>query len=575
MKLKLIPHTKNNYESSGLLIKCNSLSECISILDKLNVLINDDILYPIPNITPNSLYGFFIKNSHLDIHGKGVYLEPFQKVSESLFIPHFTNIFPFDYPSEMAVIFRHKIYIFHHEIGFVELGKPVNIETKFHFNFSDNFSVKKPSEGIKIHTEIKNFIIHYKSPEQVLDNLEKNMFPEFEKRKDDSLNILEWSRLKLYQGLNKIDDLVKGGKLRSFLDKKLMAKVKNDKSFLSKIAIKVDNYAKRIQIDYVKLEQRNKKEMEKLIDMLNKDPKNMLKHALPLDNGAGRGNDLSGSIFASLGSLLLSGFGSNSLGGGASVLLSGDDYFTLRQQYIKMANDFVAKGNYQDAAYIYIKLLKDYRSAAQILKDGKMYQEAASIYLKYLNDKQSAAECYVLGKMYKEAIVLYLELGNFEKVAELYLQTNQYEKAEFYYNKVISELLIRNQYLKAALIYKDKLNNLQKCQALLWEGTIKNIDTFNCLNNYLNNIVSEEEVNQKIDIIFKNHLSSSNAIPFLQALSFELKRFPNSKQLLKSITQEVISMYGQNNKNLINFIQDYYDQKSEIRKDITLFKLKK
>ncbi|MFM2392357.1 MAG: hypothetical protein RLZZ546_334, partial [Bacteroidota bacterium] len=488
MKLKLIPHTKNNYENSGLLIKCNSLTECINILDNLNVLINDDTLYPIPNITPNSLYGFFIKNCRWDIHGKGVYLESFQKVSESLFIPHFTNIFPFISPLEMASIFRDKIYIFHHEIGFVELVNPVNIETKFHFNFSDNFLVKRPSQGIEIYTDIKKFIIHYKSPEQVLDNLEKNIFPEYEKRKVDSLNLFEWSRLKFYQGLYKIDHLIKGGKLRSFLDKKLLAKMENDKSLLSKVVNKVDGYAKKIQTDYEELAQRNKKEMEKLIDMLNKDPKNMLKHALPLDDGTARGNDLSGSIFGSLAGLLLGGMGSMG-GGGSSVLLSGDDYFTLRQQYIKMANDFVAKGNYQDAAYIYIKLLKDYRSAAQIMKEGKMYQEAASIYLKYLNDKQSAAECYVHGKMYKEAIALYIELSNFEKAAELYLLTNQFEKAEFYFKKVINELLSQNQYLKAALVYKNKLNNLQMCQTLLWEGFIKNIDTFNCLNNYLNNVV--------------------------------------------------------------------------------------
>jgi tetratricopeptide (TPR) repeat protein len=296
----------------------------------------------------------------------------------------------------------------------------------------------------------------------------------------------------------------------------------------------------------------------------------MLKHALPLDDGTDRGSDLTGSIFGNFGSFLSGGSV-----GGKSVLLSGNDYFTLRQHYIKMANDFIAKGNYKDAAYVYMKLLKDYASAARTLSDGKMYKEAASIYLKYLDNKQSAAECYILAKMYKEAIALYVEINDFEKAADLCLEINQSEKAKFYYGKVIEDYVSKNQYLKASFIYKNKLNNLEACQGLLWDGFLNNNDAFNCLNNYLNNIPSEEDVMNKIAKVANEHIDAGNASTFMQALHHELNRFPSRTQFLKSIAQEVISKYAHKDKNLINFIQDYYNQKSEIRKDISLFRMKR
>ena len=93
-------------------------------------------------------------------------------------------------------------------------------------------------------------------------------------------------------------------------------------------------------------------------------------------------------------------FGATPGVGGGTVIIPDDKLDMLRQNYRNMATDLIAKGEYEKAAYVYLKLLKDISSAAHTLEQGGLYKEAAYLYHQKLRMLQKAAECYELAGLY-------------------------------------------------------------------------------------------------------------------------------------------------------------------------------
>src|SRR5205823_410479 len=117
-----------------------------------------------------------------------------------------------------------------------------------------------------------------------------------------------------------------------------------------------------------------------LDDFLKGNIERALRRAIPL-SGNDRGATPGGSahlpindIRYSLGNILGGG------GPGALWLSSPEVYRALEEQYRKLAEQAARDGDHRRAAFIYGKLLNDYRLAAVVLSQGGLHRDAAVLY---------------------------------------------------------------------------------------------------------------------------------------------------------------------------------------------------
>src|SRR5204863_9658566 len=117
-----------------------------------------------------------------------------------------------------------------------------------------------------------------------------------------------------------------------------------------------------------------------------------LRRALPLGDSGDRGGVAdTGSrlpvhnLLYSLGNIL----GGRS--GPAGIWLGGYDVQReLAAEYRKAAERAIRRGDYRRAAFIYGKLLRDYRTAANVLMQGGLHHDAAVLFLDKVGDVLAA-----------------------------------------------------------------------------------------------------------------------------------------------------------------------------------------
>lgn len=268
--------------------------------------------------------------------------------------------------------------------------------------------------------------------------------------------------------------------------------------------------------------------------------------------------------------------GSSSEGSSASsVLLKESIFEKIQRQYRELAEKYEKEKNYKQASYIYLRLLQDHYSAAQVLERGQMYHEAAAVYLKYSKDKYKAAECFEKARAYKEAIKLYAELDEIEKVGDIFLLLNDRQQANKSYFKVIEDYKETSQYVKASLVYKNKINDTAEAQNLLLDGWKTDKDAYNCLNNYFGNINDHEQLSKEIESIYKNETPEDKKESFLQLLKIEFKKDKALEELTKDIAYEIIASKIETKPDISSELVYFNKRNKSISKDIMKFKLSK
>lgn len=204
------------------------------------------------------------------------------------------------------------------------------------------------------------------------------------------------------------------------------------------------------------------RELNRLIEMMAKDPEQGLRYALPLGgHEARRGKAASGWKLGQR-SLRLG----NSQGGGAvdGWDLDHETQLKLEQQYRKAAAAAEADGNHERAAYIYGELLNDWASAAHsLIKAGKL-REAVSIFLNKLSDMRRAAQALEEAGFHLQAAEWYFNLQDFEKVGDLYQHLGQENRAREFWNKALDE---EKNPLEKARISEEKLGSRIDAIAIL------------------------------------------------------------------------------------------------------------
>ncbi|MDF1739871.1 MAG: hypothetical protein P1U86_11990 [Verrucomicrobiales bacterium] len=181
---------------------------------------------------------------------------------------------------------------------------------------------------------------------------------------------------------------------------------------------KSDAFLKWAQQNWENLFNARKREINKLLDKLDKNPDEGLKYALPLTGSGSSRGSAPPSTRLGLRNMRFSP------GGGSGPADSWDlDYnqrLALEKRYRDVAEREIAKGNYDRAAYILGNLVGDWNGVAAALVKGERYRDAVSIYLHKLKNKTAAANCYEGAGMLQQAADLQKEMRNFEKAGDLY-----------------------------------------------------------------------------------------------------------------------------------------------------------
>lgn len=571
MQLSIKPHTKDTYPLSAVLIKGNNMHHWVKEIQFMKLDLLSLNTYILPGNTPNSIYGCLvvhkpeIKISDLRSHTRC------QFIHGLLFIPEKSVLFPRITEAEAVRIFNSKLHIFHPEFGLAELEHTVDWNKYLAAPLVANAISKQPLESVTIPSLVKSFQVKAVSPEQALEELDQKAFPKSEKFDDKPLSSSEKRKLDTYKKYFKRTKNANG-------EYEISTTPAFERySWWRNLFSKKDSTWKEDMVqEYEDLEYRNQKNIDKLLDLFEKNPDEALKYAIPLDEGGtNRGPD--GGLLDF--SKRWNDFGLwsqvNSTGGGGGSTIANEQYQKLQEQYRKAAEDLIRKKEYHKAAFIYLKLLKYPLLAAQTLENGKLYQDAASIYIKHLNDKNGAARCYESGNMILEAIEMHKDLNNHEKVGDLYVKLKRKGDAYKYYDMVADSYKQNGQYIKASLIYKYKMEDPMRGQDILLMGWCEGKDAYNCLNNYFANIPDVKLLHNQINQVYRNHVNDHNKEQFLQVMKLEYQKHKEIAAPIRELAYEIVVSRIDKNPGIAEELKAFNEKNTLLGKDLSRFRTRK
>ena len=203
----------------------------------------------------------------------------------------------------------------------------------------------------------------------------------------------------------------------------------------------------------------NNTELYRLKELLENNPDEGLKYALPINATGSRGSAPGGLLGRRKVDFDLSRLDGNPAG---SWNMSYDLHFDLNQKYRELARREIQLGRFRRAAYIYGNLLSDYQSAANTLKQGGHFREAAMLYQEKLHSPLQAVECLKLGGYYSNAITLFESLDKFEEAGDLYAELEQLESANECWARAANDCRDKLEFVSAARIECDKIGDLDE-----------------------------------------------------------------------------------------------------------------
>jgi hypothetical protein len=228
MELTLQPYKKNKYPIAGIVIKGNSPLIWLQNLQELSIAIASYACYPIPSTVANELYGCLVVLPVNTIKKDHTHLQV-QLYEEKVFIPEYAIISPFLSKEEGNKILGANYHFLHPELGLIELEEAIDWVTILNPIRKINVKLTTPHSGVFIPKQLQSVHVEY-----------------------DEATILE----ALENPLTEEEQLEK------------------------------------LPFDMKKLMAGNKKEMEKFLAFMDKNPELAMKYAITLDTlGTSRGDN--------------------------------------------------------------------------------------------------------------------------------------------------------------------------------------------------------------------------------------------------------------------------------------------
>ncbi len=564
MDLQLKPHPQNMAPLGGILLSGRSPVEWLRAMQMLGLPLSAGEAFALP--LPDSAHAWGCLLVH-PLAGRVALAGPHQYcqlVHELLFIPERSVVFPAVSAAELDRLLLSRRHFWHPDTGLIELIRPIDWAELLTLPVERTSQVRQPAPSSALPEQVRHFAVQPAPPEQVLEKLEQDAFPKREPLPETPLNLLEKIRLKLYRPL-----LGKPGSDKPAPVASLLAKLVNR---LKKTAAQSPDWVEQLRIDQAELERRNQEQVQRLVDLLKANPAEALRYAIPLDEG-GTGRGANDGVFSlNLRWADLSLFGRSGPAGRGGVTLGDDKFEQLRQQYTQTAEELVQRGDFRKAAFVYLKLLKDYHEGAKTLEEGRFFAEAASVWLRYRNDKVKAAECYEKANMMEAAIDLYKELKQHERAGDLYASLHRSHEARQQYQLVLDELTARQQYVKAALLCRQKLHDPESGQTWLLRGWRENRDAHNCLVQYFGAITVPEALNETLQTLYATEVNDTNRAEFLQVLRHEYKRFAILSEPITDMAHELIVAMLPTNPAKASELRHFDAANAHLVKDIVRYR---
>lgn len=564
MELRLTSfHRDVHPGAAGFFIEGGSLEAWIAVLDRLGLPMAAVELHGLPTRKANEIWGCLVLTSSANHPAELGPLASAHTIGNQLIVPGKCRVIPELTPYDLERLFGADTYVLHPDVGLFKLTKALKLAELLDPGALPELETARPADHYVALGEIRSFSVAPTPPEAL--QLELNAKTDPDKFPDRPLSLGEKLRLRLYKSIL-INDGEDGKGVRLSQEGSTLQGV------ASLLGIGGSDLHDKLVKDFEHLQERNKKEIDKLLDLMKKDPEAALRYAIPLDEqGTSRG-EFGGEFRMQDRGIDFSLFGRS--GGGGTVDL-GDDLQRLRLQYISTAQELREKGQHEKAAFIYLKLLKDYYSAASTLQEGKHYEKAAHLYLEYLKNELNAARCYEEGKIYAKAISLYAGLGHQEKVGDLHLLRGDRTSANAAYQLQINVDLEKNQYVKAANLSRDKMLNLPYAQEILLKGWDAGRDEYGCLRNYLKNIRNAEEVWQTIEWFQKEKVTTSNDTVFLKVLREEYANQDENAGKIREMALTLISGLLKQNRTSAHELLVFNQGDKRLRADTLRYDLTK
>lgn len=291
------------------------------------------------------------------------------------------------------------------------------------------------------------------------------------------------------------------------------------------------------------LQSERERELNRLMRMLEDDPDQGLKYALPMGGDPGRG-------IAPAGNRLTPGLVDFRLSSSSGPV---DDWYVsyqiqqqLTARYRELADREVRLGRFRRAAYIYAELLGEMHSAAMALRSGRHFREAAVVYRDRLHRPREAAECLQSGGLYDEAIEIYEELNDHETVAGIHEQLNRPDQAVASYSKAVEKHRQNGDLLSAAKLLETKLDDSNEALDVLRSGWPNSTQSRQCLTEefaLLARAGQHDDAGQRIEALPKQALSSEQIQSLVTVLSCSAVDYPvpSVRDTAADTTRQVVS----------------------------------
>lgn len=468
-------------------------------------------------------------------------LQPYGSIGERLFLPLASDIFPALLPQEIERNFVWERQLFHPVIGLVGFGTEDRLDPAalLEFPASPKRDWSRALPGNAPAPPLRNISVLRPPVEHLIQDVtgigDKSLEEMFGKSSDSGGQ--SGSGGGIWGALNRA--------LEGFAGQD--AGEEESSGFLGK----VQGWLKKKADD---LEDRRRQELDRLMDLFERDPEAALRYAIPLggkyrNRGQASPSDTLGprSPNFDLGSIK---------GGEAEDFWNVTGYYEkLRQRYLEAANAELAAGKYRRAAYIHAQLLGDLPTAANILEQGKFFREAAAIYREHLNDKPRAARCLEEGGLLLEAIDLYIELKQREKAADLYGVLCQQDKADVLYQTCADLAVQRRDYLDAGRLYRNKMERPEKALEVLWRGWELDQQSERCLDQYLDlyEVLEKGPLGQRLEKIYRTGLPPTREDAFFRILvqrrgQVAGKNAADDRERMNDVALEIMSQQAERGK---------------------------
>jgi tetratricopeptide (TPR) repeat protein len=268
------------------------------------------------------------------------------------------------------------------------------------------------------------------------------------------------------------------------------------------------------------------REILRLMHLLEKDPDQGLRFALPLTGDPHRGRGTPGGLLNQRNV----DYRSTRQGGPADFWDVQEQHRQrLAERYRELANRELNLGRHRRAAYIFANLLGDFAAAASTLEVGGHYREAAAIYRERLQRSVEEARCLERGGLLSEAIAVYERIEDWEKAGDLFQQLEQRDEAAAAYERAVAKRQATTDHLGAARLLEVKLLDVDRALGELWSGWPDSPQATQCLRSHFELLARRgmhELALERVGILGSQSLGLHQTVTLVEELSTLATKYP-------------------------------------------------